>query len=280
VKTLKGKVALVTGASRGIGKGIALGLGENGATVYVTGRTTVGGAGVEGLEGSINETAEAINEIGGTGFALCCDHTDDNRVKGVFECILERKQRLDILVNNVWGGYESMFNDHGEYIWEKLFWEQSIEQWELMFSAGVRAHYVACRHAAQIMINQRHGLIVNLSHWAAQKYSGNVCYGISKAATDKLSSDAAQDLKPFNVSVISLYPGLVRTERIMRVSEFLDLSNSESPQYIGRVIAALYTDPTLMERSGKALIAAQLGFEYGISDIDGKIPKPLSIEDA
>jgi len=280
MKTSRGKIALVTGASRGIGKGVALGLGEKGASVYVTGRTTIGGTGVQGLEGSINETAEAIKEIGGIGFALRCDHTDDNKVKWIFDSILEKEQRLDILVNNVWGGYECMFNNHGEYIWEKPFWEQPIEQWELMFSAGVRAHYVACWHAARIMIHQKQGLIVNLSHWAAREYSGNVCYGIAKAATDKLTSDAAHDLQPFNVSVISLYPGLVRTERVMRASEFLDLSNSESPQYIGRVIAALYTDPALKEKSGKTLVAAQLGSEYGISDIDGNIPKPLSIEDA
>jgi dehydrogenase/reductase SDR family member 1 len=279
MKTLKGKIALVTGASRGIGKGIALGLGENGATVYVTGRTTAGGTGVQGLEGSIDECAEAINEIGGIGFALRCDHTDDSEAKEIFDRIWEKEQRLDILVNNVWGGYECMFNDHGEYIWEKPFWEQPIEQWELMFSAGVRAHYIASRHAAEIMAKQKHGLIVNLSHWAARKYSGNVCYGISKAATDKLTSDSAHDLQLFNVSVISLYPGLVRTERVMRASEFLDLSNSESPQYIGRVIAALFTDPALMGKSGNTFVAAQLGSKYGISDIDGKIPKPLSVDD-
>ena len=280
MKTLKGKIALVTGASRGIGKGVALGLGEKGATVYVTGRTTTGGNGVQGLDGSINETAEAVNSVGGIGLTLRCDHTEDNTVKWVFDSVFEKEERLDILVNSVWGGYECMFNDCGEYVWEKPFWEQPIEQWELMFSAGVRAHYVACRHAARIMIKQKHGLIVNLSHWAARKYSGNVCYGMAKAATDKLTSDAAHDLQPFNVSVISLYPGLVRTERVMSASEFLDLSNSESPQYIGRIVAALYMDPALKEKSGKTLVGAQLGNEYGISDIDGKVPKPLSIEDA
>jgi NAD(P)-dependent dehydrogenase (short-subunit alcohol dehydrogenase family) len=163
MKTLKGKIAFVTGASRGIGKGIALGLGEHGATVYVTGRTTAGSIGVQGIEGSIDESAEAINEIGGTGFALRCDHTDDNGVKEIFDRIWEKEQRLDILVNNVWGGYECMFNGHGEYIWERPFWEQPIEQWELMFSAGVRAHYVASRYASKIMAEQKHGLIVNIS---------------------------------------------------------------------------------------------------------------------
>ena len=278
--TLKGKIALVTGASRGIGKGVALGLGEKGATVHLTGRTAAGHVGVQGLEGSIEGTAEDVNNIGGIGFAHHCDHTVDNSVKSVFNQIMEKEERLDILVNNVWGGYECMFNENGEYIWEKPFWEQPVGQWELMFSAGVRAHYVASRYASQTMVKQKQGLIVNISHWAAQQHSGNVCYGMSKAATDKLTSDAAHELQPYNVSVISLYPGLVRTERVMMASAFLDLSNSESPQYIGRVIAALYTDPAIMEKSGKALVAAQLGGEYGISDIDGKIPKPLSVEKA
>ncbi len=278
MKTLKGKVALVTGASRGIGKGIALGLGENEATVYVTGRTKSGMPGVQGLEGSIEETADAVTKGNGNGFALHCDHTDDNRVKEVFDYIFEKEQRIDILVNNVWGGYEYMFNDKGEYIWEKPFWDQPIEQWDLMFSAGTRAHYIASRYASKKMISQRHGLIVNLSHWAAQKYSGNVCYGISKAATDKLTLDTAHDLKPYNIAAISLYPGLVRTERVMRASEFLDLSNSESPQYLGRVIAALCKAPDIMEKSGNTLVSANLGSEYGVTDIDGKIPIPLSIE--
>jgi len=280
MKMLKGKVAFVTGASRGTGKGIALGLGEAGATVYITGRTKAGMPGVQGLEGSIEETADEIKKVSGIGFALHCDHTDDHSVKEVFDYILEKEQRIDMLVNNVWGGYECMFNDRGEYIWEKPFWEQPIEQWDLMFSAGVRAHYVASRYAANMMINQKNGLIVNLSHWAARKYSGNVCYGMSKAATDKLTSDIAHELQPFNIAVISLYPGLVRTERVMRASEFLDLSNSESPQYLGRVIAAVYTDPALMEKSGNSFVAAQLGLEYGVSDIDGKTPKPVSVESA
>ncbi len=274
MKDLERKVAVVTGASRGIGKGIGLGLGEAGATVYVTGRTKVGMAGVQGLEGSIEETAEEINKFGGKGFALHCDHTDDNNVKVAFDHIQEEEDRIDVLVNNVWGGYESMFNEQGEYIWEKPFWEQPIRHWDLMFSAGVRAHYVASRYAAKNMAQNKSGLIVNLSHPAARKYDGNACYGISKAATDKLTSDIAHDLKSFNVAVVSLYPGLVRTERVMRASEFLDLSNSESPLYIGRVVAALYTDPNIMEKSGHSIATARLGLEYGISDIDGRVPSP------
>lgn len=279
MKTLNGKVALVTGASRGIGKGVALGLGESGATVYVTGRTKRGMLGVQGLEGTIEETAKDVRKANTQGYALHCDHTDDDKVKDVFDQIIENEKQIDILVNNVWGGYESMFNDHGEYIWEKPFWEQPSNQWDLMFSAGVRAHYIASRYAAKKMVSRKCGLIVNISNLAARKYSGNVCYGVSKAATDKLTSDTAHDLKPYNVTVVSLYPGIVRTERVMRASEFLDLSNSESPQYLGRVIAALFTDTTRMKKTGNAIVAAQLGIEYGVADIDGKIPQPLSIED-
>ena len=278
MQNLAGKVAMVTGASRGIGKGIALGLGEAGATVYITGRTRVGKPGDQGLEGTIDDTALAVSDIGGTGIALHCDHTDDNQVKEVFDQIEKMEHRLDILVNSAWGGYEGMFDSHGDYVWEKPFWDQPLELWRLMFAAGVRAKYVASVHAARLMIRNQCGLIVNLSHWAAQKYSGNVCYGISKAATDKLSLDMAADLKPYGVTAISLYPGLVRTERVMRASEFLNLSNSESPQFLGRVIAALYIDPDKLENSGQAMVAAELGIRYGVVDIDGKKPVPLSLE--
>jgi NAD(P)-dependent dehydrogenase (short-subunit alcohol dehydrogenase family) len=276
---LAGKVALVTGASRGVGKGIAIGLGEAGATVYLTGRTQAGVPGVQGLEGNIDATADEIDQFKGRGFPIRCDHTDDHQVKAAFRRIFKKEQGLDILVNNVWGGYECMFNDEGEYQWEKPFWDQPLMQWDLMFGAGVRSHYVASRYAAKMMVSRKSGLIVNLSHWAAQKHSGNVCYGLSKAAIDKLTADAAHELKPHHIAVISLYPGMVRTERVMQACEFLDLSNSESPQYLGRVIAALYKDRDRMKKTGKAVIAAQLGLEYGVKDINGKTPRPISIEE-
>ena len=280
MKNLAGKVALVTGASRGIGKGIALGLGEAGATVYLTGRTRAGEPGVQGLDGTIDDTARAVCEIGGKGIAFQCDHTDDSQVRDVFDRIEKLERRLDILVNSAWGGYEGMFDAEGEYVWEKPFWEQPSGLWHLMFAAGVRAKYVASRHAARMMIHSKDGLIVNLSHWAARKYSGNVCYGISKAATDKFSQDMAADLKPYGITAISLYPGLVRTERVMRASEFLDLSNSESPQFLGRVIAALYNDRDKLENSGQAMVAAQLGLQYRVTDLDGRQPVPLDAENA
>ena len=276
MKHLKGKVALVTGASRGVGKGIAIGLGEAGATVYVTGRSKSGN---KNLPGTVQQTAELITEKGGEGIAILCDHQNDEEVKGVFEKIESRYNKLDILVNNVWGGYEAMFDEQGEYIWEKPFWQQPLKQWDLMFASGVRAHYVSSQYAAKLMTKTKSGLIVNISFWSAQKFVANVTYGVSKAATDKLTYDTAQNLKPFNVSVLSLYPGLVRTERVLKIAEYLDLSNSESPQFLGKIVSALAKDPQIIKQTGTVQIAAELGIKYGILDIDGKQPKPLRIED-
>lgn len=280
MKKLAGKTALVTGASRGIGKGIAMALAAEGAAVYVTGRTMGQGEGVDNLPGTVKETEKEIELQGGRCTAVQCDHTRDDDVKAVFEQVIHVQGRLDILVNNVWGGYEAMFNDNGEYIWERPLWEQHPSLWDTMFSAGVRAHWVATCFAARIMVPQRSGLIANISYWAGQKYMANVCYGVSKAATDRLTMDASRELRSHNITVVSLYPGLVRTERVMRVAKNFDLSNSESPQFSGRVISALASDPKVMEKSGKILVAAQLALDYGIKDVDGKQPRPLTLDEA
>jgi NAD(P)-dependent dehydrogenase (short-subunit alcohol dehydrogenase family) len=259
---LNGKVALVTGASRGVGKGIALELIAAGATVYATGRTDA-------------DLAYLTDQ----GIALHCDHRDDQQVEAAFRQIAERHDRLDILVNNVWGGYENML-EGGEFTWSRPFWQQPRSRWDAMFQAGVRAHYVASQLAAGVMVNQQNGLIVNISFWAAQKYLGNVAYGVSKAATDKLTADMSHELRNYQVAVVSLYPGLVRTEKVMEAAEWLDLSNSESPQFIGRAVVALASDPKVMEKSGKVVVAAALAQEYGFEDIDGKKPRPLTLMDA
>lgn len=277
MESLKNRIALVTGASRGVGKGIALGLGEAGATVYVTGRTVELGNGPRGLPGTIQKTAEAVDRLGGKGIPVRCDHTDDRQVEALFVRIDREQNRLDLLVNSVWGGYERMFEDK-EFTWPYPFWMQPVWRWDAMFTAGVRAHYVASTLAAKRMVNQESGLIINLSFWAAQKYIGNVAYGVSKAATDKMTAYMAQELKPHGVAVISLYPGLVRTERVMRAAEFMDISNSESPQFVGRAVAALASDPEVMKRTGTVCVAAALGREYGFRDIDGKQPAPLTTE--
>ena len=261
MRKLNNQVALVTGASRGVGKGIALELAEAGSTVYITGRA-----------------AEDMKYIMGKGIALECDHRDDQQVEAAFRRVIDEQGQLDILVNNVWGGYEDMV-ENGEFTWPWPFWRQPLWRWDSMFQAGVRAHYVASRLAAQTMVKRQSGLIVNISFWAAQKRIGNVAYGVSKAATDKMTADMAQELRDHNVTAVSLYPGLVRTEKVMEAAAWLDMSNSESPQFIGRAVVALAGDPKLIERSGQVLVAASLAQEYGFTDIDGKSPRPLTISD-
>jgi dehydrogenase/reductase SDR family protein 1 len=260
MKNLSGKVALVTGASQGVGKGIALELLDAGATVYMTGR-------------SIDE-----RHVGGLGTVIKCDHRDDQQVRAVFRRIADQQGRLDILVNNAWGGYENMI-EGGEFTWARPFWQQPLWRWDAMFQAGVRSAYVASQMAAQMMVGQSGGLIVNISFWAAQTFVGNVAYGVSKAATDKMTADMSHEIRKHNVAVVSLYPGLVRTERVMQAAAWLDLSNSESPQFVGRAVVALAADPKVMERTGSVAVAAQLARDYGYTDIDGKTPRPLTLND-
>ena len=257
--SLNGRVALVTGASRGVGRGIALGLHHAGATVYASARSIDGAD----LDGAI--------------VGVTCDHTDDDAAGRLFERIRAEHGRLDVLVNNAWGGYERMVED-GRFTGPAPFWEQPAWRWEAMMNAGVRAAFVASQHAARLMIPRRSGLIVNVSHWAAQKRIGNAIYGIAKAATDKLTADAAAELREQGVAVVSLYPGLVRTEAVLAAGVF-DLSNSESPEFQGRAVAALAADPQVRRWTGQMLVAADLAEHYGFTDVDGKSPRPLTLAD-
>jgi NAD(P)-dependent dehydrogenase (short-subunit alcohol dehydrogenase family) len=185
---LNQRVALVTGASRGVGRGVALGLAHAGATVFATGRRI--------------EHAD----LGAGIITIACDHTDDEAVAGVFRRIDNEAGRLDILVNVAWGGYERMVEE-GRFTWAAPFWEQPAWRWDAMVTAGVRAAFVASQHAARRMVAVNRGLIVHVSSWAAQKYGGNVVYGLAKAATDRMASDMAHQLQPHGVTVVSLYPG-------------------------------------------------------------------------
>ncbi len=261
MQTLHGKVAIVTGASRGVGRGIARELASAGAKVYATGRSE-----------------QDLRDMNGLGTALCCDHRVDAEVDAAFRRVLTEAGHVDLLVNNVWGGYERMVED-GEFTWPKPFWEQPLWRWDAMFGAGVRAHYYASQLVAPSMIAQHHGLIVNISFWAAQKRIGNVAYGAAKAATDKLTADMSVELRQHGVTAVSLYPGLVRTEKVMESAQWLDLTNSESPEFIGRAVVALAMDPDALRHTGKVLVAAALAKEYGFTDIDGTTPRPLTLAD-
>ena len=261
MQTLAGNVAVVTGGTFGVGRGIASALAHSGARVFVTGRSLQEGS-------SIGERITAIR----------CDHRLDDEVTAAFERVDRETRRIDILVNNVWGGYERMVED-GAFTWGKPFWEQPLWRWDAMFSAGVRAHYHASQLAARTMVASRRGLIVNISTWAAQKHIANVAYGVSKAATDKMTADMAIELRPHGVTAVSLYPGLVRTEKVMEAAAWLDLSNSESPEFTGRAIAALAADANVIRHTGTVLVAASLAAEYGFTDIDGKAPRPLTLAD-
>jgi dehydrogenase/reductase SDR family member 1 len=254
-------VALVTGASRGVGRGVALALAAADFTVFATGRSI--------------ESADLPPSI----VRLRCDHCQDAETALAFHRVSEDGGSLDLLVNNAWGGYERMV-DNGEFTWGLPFWKQPRHRWDSMMEAGVRAAFAASAHAAPMMIARGKGLIVNISFWAAQKYVGNAVYGIAKAATDKMSADMAHELRPHGVAVVSLYPGLVRTETVMAAAQggWLDVSNSESPEFIGRVIAALSLDSHLMERSGQVVVAAQFARELNVVDIDGKQPVPLTLD--
>ncbi len=262
-------VALVTGASRGIGRGIAQALGEAGATVFVSGRTAA----------DLERTAREVDDLGGRGIAHPCDHRDDAAVEALFARIDREHGRLDLLANAVWGGYERML-ENGEFTWQRPFWQQPLARWDDMFAAGVRAEYVASALAARRMVPRRRGLIVHVSFFAARKYLGNAAYGVAKAATDRLAADTAHELRAHGVAVVSLWPGLVRTERVLESAAFLDLSNSESPRFTGRAVAALAADPQVLAKSGSARIVAELAREYGFRDVDGSLPRPLALEDA
>jgi dehydrogenase/reductase SDR family member 1 len=250
--------ALVTGASRGVGRGTATTLADAGYTVFATGRSIAAAA-----------LPDAVIRIP-------CDHTRDEETDAVFARITGVTSELDVVVNSAWGGYERMM-ENGAFTWGLPFWDQPAHRWTGMIDAGVRAAFMVSARAARMMVPKKRGLIVNVSHWAAQKRIGNTIYGISKAATDKMTADMARELYAHGVTVVSLYPGMVRTEAVLAAAEWLDLSNSESPEFIGRVVAALACVPALQSRSGSVLVAAAVAAELGVVDIDGRCPVPLTL---
>jgi NAD(P)-dependent dehydrogenase (short-subunit alcohol dehydrogenase family) len=254
---------MVTGASRGVGRGVAASLAQSGFKVFATGRSI--------------DTADLPAAV----TRILCNHLHDEETSAAFARVAAEGDKLELLANCAWGGYENMVED-GRFTWGLPFWEQPSHRWTSMMDAGVRASFMAGAHAARLMIPQRRGLIVNISGWAARKHIGNVIYGVSKAATDKMTSDMAHELRPHSIAVLSLYPGLVRTEAVLAAAAagVFDLANSESPEFIGRVIAALAGDPAVLERSGKVFVAAAIAAELGVVDADGRRPLPLTLESA
>ena len=276
-------VALVTGASRGAGRGIALELGSAGATVYVTGRSAAGGPTTDGVPGTIDETASEVTSRGGRGIAVRCDHTVDADVESLFARLRGDHGRLDLLVNNVWGGYE-----HSECkpLPMTPFWEQSLHQWDAMFTAGVRAHLAASRLAVPLMLPQGRGLIVSTTaNLAALPYLPNIFYDLSKHTISRLVWAMAHELRERGIAVLAVAPGFMRTERVTeafrRAGAIAALDGpggpKETPVYLGRAIAALAGDPRALERSGQLLEAGTLAQEYGFTDVNGAQPPPFRI---
>jgi len=258
---LAGAVAIVTGASRGVGKGIALALGDCGATVYVTGRSTV------------EETAEDVSARGGRGIAARTDHTDDAQVEALFE----RAGPVDLVVANAWGGYEA--HDHGSF--GDPFWEQPEGRWSAMVDAGLRATYVTLRLAARTMVAQGRGVVVLTAGWdEPAEYLGNLLYDVVKDATARLVLGAARELRPHSVAVVGVYPGFTRTEAV--VAAFAagggePPDTTHSPEFVGRAIAHVLADPRVLELSGTGAQAATYAARYGFTDVDGRTIPPFRL---
>ena len=270
---LAGKVALVTGASRGIGKGIALVLAEQGAAVYVTGRTV--NPGDYYLPGTVGETAAECTArgeaAGGQGIAVACDHGNDEQVAALFDKIKSEQGKLDILVNNA-------FTLSDDLIEPKPFWEKPLSNLE-MWQVGVRSSFVAAWHAAPLMVPRKSGLIVAISGFVGVTYTFGVVFGTAKSAVDRMARDMAIELKEHNVASLSLWQGLTLTEKAHynlaqskdKMTSSITSMTGSSVEHPGRVIAALAADPEIMKRSGGTYITTEVAMDYGITDIDGRV---------
>jgi NAD(P)-dependent dehydrogenase (short-subunit alcohol dehydrogenase family) len=272
---LKGKVALVTGATRGIGRGIAIGLGEAGATVYITGRTLeTSQLEDDNIPGTLMETQKAVEKAGGVCIPVQVDHSDDQQIELLFEQIkTEQNGQLDILVNNVFSGVKAIATSQG-----KPFWKNAPSLWDTVNNVGLRSHYISSIFAARLMSERQEGLICTISSWGGLSYIFGVAYGVGKTACDRLAADMAVELKQDNITSISLWPGIVGTELMSQFSQEMkvgDRYNWETPLFTGRVIAALAAQPNIMKLTGKMRIVAELAQKYNIVDEDNK--RPVSI---
>lgn len=284
-RPLQGCVAVVTGASRGAGRGIAVELGAAGATVYVTGRSTrtqpagsygqlLALSGLPALPGSIDDTASEVTQHGGRGIAVRCDHTREEEVVQLFAQVQREQGRVDLLVNNAWGGHETF-----DGVFDAPFWQHPLAHWDAMFDRGVRNHLVAGRCAAPLMVQQGRGLMVTTTFWDRGNYlRGNLFYDLAKAAMTRLAFGMAQELRPHGVASLAVSPGWMRTEFVLaghhtdeaHWHERPALARTESPRYLGRAVAALAADPRVLDKSGGVYRVGDLAREYGFTDVDGR----------
>jgi NAD(P)-dependent dehydrogenase (short-subunit alcohol dehydrogenase family) len=266
-------VAVISGASRGIGKGMALALAKRGATVYIVGRTLVSGTQVSAggipVPGSIHEAAEEVTAAGGNGIAVACDLANDEDIRLLFEKVRRESGHINILVNNAASLHDQMGT--------RPFWEAPVKLADII-DVGLRCHHLATYYAAPLLLASGRGLVVNISFYGNAKVHDPAYYA-AKAGLDKLASVYAEDFGPHNVTAISLWPGYVRTERAEMIigdaSEIIEGMGMESPQFCGRVISALWDDDNMIALNGKTLIAAELGQHYGVADLPGHNPKSL-----
>jgi NAD(P)-dependent dehydrogenase (short-subunit alcohol dehydrogenase family) len=261
-------VAVVTGASRGAGRGIAIALGSHGYTVYVSGRTQA--AGESALGGTIHDTAAAVTAAGGKGVAVHADHRDDTETAALFERVRRDEGRLDILVNNA-----ALIRD--ELQLPVPFWEKPLSASTDLLDVGLRSSLVASYYAAPLLVETGRGLVVFTSAPGAVRYQYGAAYGAHKASLDKFAADMGIDFRPFGVAVVSIWMGAVLTERLQQIIDRgPDLGYltgiAETPEFTGHVIAALAADPGVLAKSGRTLIGAEVAREYGISDADGRHP--------
>jgi NAD(P)-dependent dehydrogenase (short-subunit alcohol dehydrogenase family) len=260
------QIALVTGASRGCGKGVALVLGEKGWTVYVTGRSVRGQRGTLGRPGTIDDTAEEVSARGGIGISVRCDHTDDDQVAALIQRIVAEQGQLDLLVNNAWSGYELSPNP------SLAFWEIPWPHWDLMFAGGLRAAALASCLAAPLMLAAGQGLIVNIT-WVLDRPHGHAFYEVVKNGMNKLTEQMADDLRPHGIACVALSPGFMRLERMQLTAE--EAATTESAEFPGRAVAALAADPDVLAKSGQVFTTPALAREYGFTDIDGSQQSPF-----
>lgn len=261
-------VAIVTGASRGAGRGIAIALGGHGCIVYVTGRSEKSGD--ASLPGTIYETADAVTAAGGQGIAVRCDHAEDAQVESLFKQVEKDHGRIDILVNNACAIYD-------ELTWPGNFWEKPLKLAD-MIDVGIRSSYVASWYAAPLMVKRKHGLIVFTSASGAAHYVYGPAYGAHKAGMDKMAADMGIDLKEHEVAAISIWMGALLTDRLKMViasdpEKYGHLeAYTETPEFTGHVIWSMYNDPKLMEMSGSTVIGAEMAIKYGFMDSTGRQP--------